>query len=352
MSGASELHRPTWAEVDTSAFSRNIDAVLRLLPSRSRLIAVLKANAYGHGAIELARLCDPQRVAMIAVALLEEAIALRRAGITLPILVFGPLDELGVITAIDNDITPGVPGLEELEIACAVARDRDVHIHLKLDSGMGRMGVVESELRRARELIDATPRLHVDAIYTHFANADEDETFTHEQVWRFDEMRRVIDAPLHHLANSAATLRGIVREGEFVRCGIALFTIEPVLRWRTEIMRLKILPKNHAIGYGTTFHTSRESRIATIPVGYADGYSRKLSNNAEVMLRGVRAPVVGRVSMDLVTIDVTDIPNAQLGDEVILLGDGIKADELASRTDTISYEVLCRISPRVPRIYR
>ena len=165
-------------------------------------------------------------------------------------------------------------------------------------------------------------------------------------------MRRVIDAPLHHLANSAATLRGIVREGEYVRCGIALFTIEPVLRWRTEIMRLKILPKNHAIGYGTTFHTSRESRIATIPVGYADGYSRKLSNNADVMLRGVRAPVVGRVSMDLVTIDVTDIPNAQLGDEVILLGDGIKADELASRTDTISYEVLCRISPRVPRIYR
>jgi alanine racemase len=171
-----------------------------------------------------------------------------------------------------------------------------------------------------------------------------------------------IDAPLHHFANSAATLRGLVRPGDFARVGIALYgperitiptgTIEPVLRWRTEIMRLKELPAGHAIGYGTTFHTTRASRIATLPVGYADGYDRLLSNNAEVSIRGQRAPVVGRVSMDLVTIDVTGIPNAAIGDEVFLLGDGITAEELAKRSQTISYEVFCRISARVPRLYR
>jgi alanine racemase len=153
----------------------------------------------------------------------------------------------------------------------------------------------------------------------------------------------------------------MVRPGDFARVGIAMYgpepitiatgTIEPALRWRTEIMRLKELPAGHAVGYGTTFHTKRPSRIATLPVGYADGYDRLLSNNAEVVVRGKRASVVGRVSMDLVTIDVTDIPNASVGDEVTLLGDGITAEELAKRSQTISYEVFCRISARVPRLY-
>jgi len=171
-----------------------------------------------------------------------------------------------------------------------------------------------------------------------------------------------IDAPQHHFANSAATLRGLVRPGDFARVGLALYgpsrietsagVIEPLMRWRTEIMRLKELPAGHAIGYGTTFHTKRPSRIATLPVGYADGYSRLQSNNGEVLVRGQRAPVVGRVSMDLVTIDVTGVPNAAPGDEVVLLGDGITAEELGARSQTISYEVFCRVSARVPRVYR
>jgi len=350
MSGAAERFRPTWAEVDTSVFSRNIDAIIGRLPERARLIAVLKANAYGHGAVELARVCDPQRVAMIAVALLEEALQLRRAGITLPIIIFGPVDEPGIVAAIENDITLGVPGPEELSAACEVAQSRDVHVHLKLDSGMGRMGVTEAELPDVVERIRATPRLHVDGIYTHFASADEDPEFTQEQIERFDRMRKTIDAPLQHFANSAATLRGLVRPGDYARVGIALY--DGVMRWRTEIVRLKSLPPGHAIGYGTTFHTSRESRIATLPVGYADGFNRLQSNNGTVVVRGQRAPIVGRVSMDLVTIDVTDIASAALGDEVVLLGDGITADEIAARTDTISYEVFCSISARVPRVYR
>jgi alanine racemase len=221
-------------------------------------------------------------------------------------------------------------------------------------------------------MIRAAPRLRIEGIYTHFANADDaGDPFTEVQTANYDRMLSLlrgsgIDAPIHHLANSAATLRGLVRPSDFARVGIALYgpqrietasgTIEPVLRWRTEIMRLKELPAGYAIGYGTTFHTARPSLIATLPFGYADGYSRLLSNNADVLVRGQRAPVVGRVSMDLVTIDVTDVEGAAAGDEVILIGaegdEIITAEELAAKSQTVSYEVLCRISARVPRVYR
>ncbi|HEX7830234.1 MAG TPA: alanine racemase [Thermoanaerobaculia bacterium] len=366
--------RPTWAEIDLRAFDANIDAIVARLDvglrGDAKLIALLKADAYGHGAVELARRCESRNVAMIGTALLEEALELRRAGIAIPILVLGPLNEAQVRIALDHDITLGVPGPEELEIVAKVAQERDVAIHLKIDSGMGRMGSVETELPRVAELLRSARRLRVDAIYTHFANAsDSADPFTDEQLARFNTLVETlreagIDAPMHHVANSAATLRGIT-PGDFVRTGIALFggepldrehvRLAPLLRWRTEIARLKELPPGHAIGYGTTFHTKRASRIATLPVGYADGYDRGLSNIGEVLVRGQRAPVVGRVSMDLVTIDVTDIAGAQLGDEVVLLGrqgnDEITAEELAAKLDTISYEVFCGIGARVPRIY-
>ncbi|HYS52992.1 MAG TPA: alanine racemase [Thermoanaerobaculia bacterium] len=352
--------RPTWAEIDREAFSRNVDAIARRLPRGSQLIAVLKADAYGHGAVEMAKLCKPDRVAMIATALLEESLELRQAGIELPLFVLGPLSASQIRIALDQRITIGIVGPEELEIVCGLARDRDVTVHLKLDTGMGRMGVTEGELARVIEMIRSTPRLRVEAVYTHFANADDpSDTLTDVQIEKFSAMSAAIRAPRHHLANSAATLRGLVEPGDFVRVGVALFGVEvvgsrldPVMRWRTEIMRLKDLPPGHGIGYGTTFHTLRPSRIATLPVGYADGYDRNLSNNAYVLVRGRRAPVVGRISMDLVTIDVTDIPEARYGDEVILMGDGISADELAKRAGTISYDVLCRISKRVPRLYK
>jgi alanine racemase len=360
--------RPTWVEIDLDRFERNVDVIARSLPDGARIVPVLKADGYGHGAVELAKRLNPDRVAMIAVALLEEALELRRAGIALPLLVLGPLSQEQIAIALDHDVTIGVVGPEELDLVCAIARQRDVAIHLKLDSGMGRMGVTIAELPRVITMIRATPRLRIDGIYTHLANADDaEDPFTETQIANYDGMlaqlrESGIEAPLHHFANSAATLRGLVRPGDYARVGIALFgprpitiasgTIEPVLRWRTEIMRLKELPAGHAVGYGTTFHTTRLSRIATLPVGYADGYDRLLSNNADVLVRGQRAPVVGRVSMDLVTIDVTDIPDAALGDEVVLLGEGITAEELARKTQTISYEVFCRISARVPRVYR
>jgi alanine racemase len=360
--------RPTYAEIDLGRFRNNIAVIARSLPAGARLVAVLKADAYGHGAVELAKQLTADTVAMIAVALLEEALELRRAAITLPLLVLGPLSLDQIRMALEHDITAGIVGPEELANVVEIARNRDVTIHLKLDSGMGRMGVVESELPEVVELIRAAPRLRIEGIYTHLANADDaNDPFTTRQISTFTRMVKAlrdsgIEAPLHHFANSAAALRGLVWPGDFARVGIALYgpqpiklaggTIEPVLRWRTEIMRLKELPAGHAIGYGTTFHTKRPSRIATLPVGYADGYDRLLSNNGEVLVRGHRVPVVGRVSMDLVTIDVTDLPDAQTGDEVVLLGDAITAEELATKTQTISYEVFCRIGARVPRVYR
>lgn len=371
MSTPLDQQRPTWAEIDLRAFDRNIDSLASRLPSGTRLIALLKADAYGHGAVELARRCRPDRVAMIGVALLEEALELRRAGITLPLLVLGALRETQVRVALEHDVTLGVPGPESLEAVAAVARERDVTIHLKLDSGMGRMGSVESELPRVVEILRSAPRLRVDALYTHFANAgDPADPLTDRQLANFDRMVETlraagIEAPRHHVSNSAGTMRGIVH-GDYVRTGIALFgaapldteptRLEPVMRWRTAIARLKELPPGHAIGYGATFHTKRPSRIATLPVGYADGYARGLSNRGEVLLRGRRVPVVGRVSMDLVTIDVTDVEDARAGDEVVLLGrqgdEEIAVEELAAKLDTISYEVFCGVSARVPRVYR
>lgn len=364
--------RPTWADIDTDAFVRNCATVAKRLPADAKLIAVMKANAYGHGAVPLAKRLMPDGAAMIAVILLEEALEIRRAGVTLPILIMGPLEPQQIAIAVDEKMTIGVPGPEELDAVAKVARDRDVHIHLKLDSGMGRMGSTVDELPRVVEILRATPRIKLDAIYTHFANSgDADDPFTGEQTKNFDalvgKLRSAgITAPRLHRANSGATMRDLVRPGEYARVGITLYggealdrsqsRLEPVMRWRTEVMRLKSLPAGHAVGYGMTFHTSRPSRVATLPVGYADGYSRSLSNRGEVVVCGRRAPVIGRVSMDLVTIDVTDIPQVKLGDEVVLIGaqgsERITAEEIAAKIGTISYEVFCSVSARVPRVYR
>ena len=364
--------RPTWADIDAAAFRRNLARIAGRLPSGSRLIAVMKANAYGHGAARLAKECSPEHVAMIAVVMLEEALELRDAGISLPILVLGPLNARQIALAADHAITVGIPGPEQLAAAAAVARDREVHVHLKIDSGMGRMGVVESELARVVELAASAPRLEIDAMYTHFADSgDPENPFTAEQNARFDTLvatlrQAGLSAPLLHRSNSAATVRGLVKPGEYVRVGLSLYgaepldigesRLDPVMRWRTEVVRLKELPPGHGVGYGLTFRTRRTSRIATLPVGYADGYNRRLSNKGDVLVRGRRAPVVGRVSMDLLTVDVTDIPDAVGGDEVVLLGrqgdDEVSAEEIAAKTGTIPWEVLCGVSARVPRVYR
>ncbi|MBI2214276.1 MAG: alanine racemase [Acidobacteria bacterium] len=370
----SEIHwRPTKVEIDIAAFLRNVETVRAMLPSGSRLIAVLKADGYGHGAIPLARACTRHHVAMIAVSLLEEAMALHEAAVDIPILVLGPLTDDQIALAAEYEIVIGVTGPEMLETVTEVAkrRRRPVRIHLKLDSGMGRMGLVESDLAPATELLAHAPFVQLDAIYSHYSTAsDPSHPHAARQVARFREMvgtlrEAGVSAPLEHMANSAATVRSLVDPGSFVRVGMLLFggesldsgksALEPVMRWTTRIARLKTLPTGSPVGYGATFVTERESRIATIPVGYADGYPFRLSGNADVLVRGQRAPIVGRVSMDLVTVDVSDVEGVALGDEVVLLGtqgdETISAEELAERSGTLAYEVLCGVGHRVPRTY-
>ncbi len=364
--------RPTFAEIDLEAFDRNLDAIAASLPAEARMIAVLKADAYGHGAVELAKRCTGKAVA-IAVALLEEASELRQTGIDLPILVLGPLTAPQFDVAFEQGVTPGIVGPEELEAFCARAKATSWkgEIHVKLDSGMGRMGFVEGDLETLARMLRELDDVSVAGIYTHFANApDPRDPFTFEQIERFGAMasrlRELgIDAPLHHLANSAAIVRGLVRPGEWVRAGIVLYgaeplegesrRLEPLMRWTTRVARLKEIAPGSSVGYGRAWFAKRPTRIATLPVGYADGYSRRLSNMADVLIGGRRAPMVGRISMDLITVDVTDLPSVEPGDDVTLMGrDGaeeISAEELAGKLGTISYEVLCDVGARVPRVY-
>lgn len=366
-----ELLRPTAATIDLALFDRNVEAVRAKLPPGARLVAVLKADAYGHGAVALARRLGADEVAMIAVALFEEAMELREAGITLPILTLGPLSTAQIVAAQQHRITIGITGPEMLAAAVEASKERPVVAHLKLDSGMNRMGSTIEDLDAVAGMIRSATRLRIDAIYTHFANAgDPNDDFTGRQLSRFHEMLARLEslgvsARIHHTSNSAATMLGIAQSGDYVRVGLSLYGAEPldtgtsrlspILRWTTRIARLKKLRPGDQVGYGTTWTAERSSILATLPVGYADGYDRLLSNRGEVLIRGRRAKVVGRVSMDLVTIDVTDVPDVSAGDEVILLGsdgdDEISAEQHAAWTNTIPYEVFCRISARVPRIY-
>ncbi len=366
------IFRRTIATIDLEAYRENIRAVQSRLPSGSRLIAVLKADGYGHGASRLARVCESENVPMIAVAILEEAIALRRDGIITPILVLGAVDAAGVALAAEHELALGTPSPETLQAVAAWTREtsHDIPVHLHLDSGMNRMGLIEADLADAITLLKENPHIVVDGIFSHYANAsDPEDPFNEVQEKRFEAMVAIlseaaISAPHHHFANSAAVMSGRVREGTWVRMGLALLggealddgesRLAPVMRWTTTIERLKNVAAGEIVGYGKAWTAPRDSRIATLPVGYADGYDRLLSNNGEVLVRGKRAPIVGRVSMDLVTVDVTELSDAAVGDEVVLLGcqgdESIRAEEIASRTGTIPYEVFTNVSKRVPRL--
>jgi alanine racemase len=370
---ASGIFRPTIAEIDLAAFDANLASVLSMLPESSSLIAVVKADAYGHGAVEIARVCEITGVSMLAVALLEEAIDLRRNGIVLPILLFGAVDEHSVDQGSEHGVTFGVPSPESLRAIDSWSRSmgRDAAIHLKIDSGMNRMGLVEQDLAEAIEILSGNSHIHLQGIYSHYANSsDPDDGFDVEQEARFSRLLQLlrshgITAPIHHFANSAALVSGRVLEGDFVRSGLSLYggepledersRLRPVMTWRTRIERLKTIEPGEIVGYGRTWAAKDRSTIATLPVGYADGYSRLFSNNGEVLVRGRRVPVVGRVSMDLVTIDVTTVPDATVGDEVVLLGTqaekSIRAEDLARRIGTIPYEIFTSVSSRVPRVY-
>jgi len=367
--------RPTRAEVNLAAIRKNLHAVQKAAAGQ-RVLAVLKADGYGHGAPAVARTLERAGVDGFAVALLEEAIELRDAGIHAPILVMGGLYGGACDEVLSHGLTPVVYDRGQLEALARAARAAGVRakVHLKIDTGMARLGVRERELPEVARALRDRPELEVEALMTHLACADAPSRESmDEQLARFDAAAEVVRAAgvsfsMRHAANSAALLRGTPALGA-VRPGLALFGISPVeggpslapvMRVRSEIACLRRLEPGESAGYGWAFTARRPTVLATVPVGYADGLPRSLSGRGAMLVRGKRAPVAGTISMDMVMLDVTDLDGASVRDEVVVLGaqqgplgrDEIRATELADLAGTIPWEILTSISRRVPRFYR
>jgi len=373
-SSLSVTGRPTAARISLQSLSHNFNEVMHRADGR-KILAVVKAQAYGHGALGVSRHLVELGADMLGVALIEEGSELRAAGIEAPILVMGAVFPEQAETIAGLGLTPVV---YDMKIARAVAeaaqkQKTKVAVHVKIDTGMGRIGIPPAA---AEDFIVDLVNLRgitVQGMMTHFADADlRDKRFASKQMDIFESLLKKLDSrgiaiPLRHAANSAAVLDYRQALFTMVRPGLMLYgynplegqaagaDLRPVLSLVTRIAFLKKVPAGLPISYGRTFVTKRESMIATIPIGYADGYSRGLSNRGEAIVRGVRVPVVGRVCMDMTMLDVTEVPAVSEGDEVVLIGsqgdERITADDIAVKTGTISYEVLCGISSRVPRVY-
>lgn len=374
------LQRPTWAQISLSALTHNYRTIKNHLTSnngQAQLMAIVKAGAYGHGTVECARALSVCGADWFGVALVEEAVELRQAGITQPIFCLGGFWRTQGELILEHDLTPALFRLDLAEELNARAREagRIVNFHLKVDTGMGRLGVPFGEVADFVRSLQSFDHIKLDGVMTHFADADSAETgYTERQISDFNEAVSVIrglgfNPTWLHLANSAGVHAYPEATGNLARAGAAMYglvrdvlsprleplPLMPVLSLHSRIVMLKTVPAGTALGYGCTFTTTRESRIATLPIGYADGFHRAHSNNGQVIIRGCFAPVVGRVSMDLTIIDVTDVTNVTLGDEVVLIGEQqglrISAEDLAAQIETISYEIVTGISSRVPRVY-
>jgi len=365
----------TWALVDLSALRHNVRVVRRIVGPGAEVAAVVKANAYGHGAPQVARAALEAGAAALVVANAQEGIELREAGVRAPILIIGaslPWDAEAIVA---HGLSACLSPPEMLEAVQAEARRqrRRARVHLMVDLGMRRDGVTWDEaLALARRLAEAT-ELELEGMASHFPTADEAEVaFCEREIEEFRKFLAEVAAlglqPRYcHLANSAGLLRLANSHFNLVRAGIMLYGMagsplleglapwRPVLTWQTRVVYVRRVPAGTAVGYGHTYVTPRATVLATLPVGYYDGYARAWSSNADALVRGRRAPVVGRVSMDYITVDVGHVPGVAVGDVATLIGrDGeacIRAEELAARRDTISYEVTCAIGRRVRRLY-
>lgn len=363
---------PTHVEIDLPALRHNFQALRKRVGERAKLLAVVKSNAYGHGAVPVARLLQLQGADNFGVGTVDEGILLREAGIKKPILVMLGLIEGKYAELVRYQLTPVVYELREalaLQKFLELRREK-LEVHIKVDTGMTRLGVLLDEAPRFFDELKRLENLRPTGLMTHLADAD-DQDFTVRQGNAFERCRAQFQnrfAPaVCHVANSLASVDRRFTEYDLVRLGIVLYgaypvprqkkmvELEPVMRWKSRIISIKKVPKGTAISYGRTFIADRASKIGVIPVGYADGYHRRLSNRASVLVRGVRVPIVGTICMDTLMVDLSKIPAAQLGDEVVLLGkqgrETITAEELGKLAETISYEIFCHVSERVPRSY-
>lgn len=369
------LTRPTVAKTDLDALAFNLNSARQFLGRETDVLAVVKANAYGHGAVECSRRLKAEGVKILAVAILEEAVELRRAGIEGEILILGGIWPEQAAAAIDNELTPVVCRIDSAEALDSLAASRNIRqkLHIKVDTGMGRIGVPYSEAGEFAAAIARLKNLEVEGLMTHFASADDlsQSDYTNFQIDRFGAAVELfanagIRPAILDLANSPASVAFPRSRVGLVRLGGILYGLggdilpdvpQPELRRvmsvTSEVGFLKKVSAGDSLGYGRTFVAERKSVIATVPIGYADGYPRALSNKGEMIVLGKKAPVVGRVSMDWTILDVTDIPNVEVGTKVTVIGsDGretILAEDLAAATGTISYEITCGFGSRVAR---
>ncbi len=375
-----KLLRPTWVEISLSKLRGNFQRV-RELAGKRKVMAVIKADAYGHGAVPVARCLAECRVDWFGVATVEEALELRAAGIPQPVLLLGGLYMSDPAHLIEYRLTPSISSTPRLDTyaECARRYGRPIEFHLKVDTGLGRLGLpldrVTAFVNHYREL----EGLHMKGLFTHLASAEDlVASQTDEQGERFAavlaQLRGLqVEPEWIHVSNSAALMTGRKFPENLVRVGALLYgyclplivppgqelpkvpKLEPVLTFKSRIVYMKDVASGTPLGYGAAFHTRRPSRIATVPVGYADGLNHALSNRGYAIVRGRRARIVGSISMDLSLLDVTDIPGTNIGDEIILIGqadhNAITAVEIAQLLDTVPYEILCSIGKRVPRIY-
>ena len=367
---------PTCATIDLTALAYNLSQFRRSLVPGCHILAVVKANAYGHGAVETTQALIRHGIARVAVVSLDEGLALRRAGINAPIIVLGPLFQEQIPDLLAQQLTPV---LSDRSVLPALGRATALlptpyPIHVKVDTGMGRLGLDEEELVSLIESNGLPPSLQLEGLMTHLADTDGDRTdYTEEQLIRFNRTLKRVTArglriPLIHATNSGGALRFPRAQFTMVRPGIMLYgyhtlpksvpvpDLRPVLSLRTCVAQLRTVAAGGSVSYNRTFVAKQPTRVAILPIGYADGFNRRLSNRGYVLIQGQRAPVVGTVCMDMVMVDVTAIPGVMAGDDVVVIGrqgqEEVTATDIAAWTDTIPYEVLCSIGPRVPRLYQ
>jgi len=365
----------TWAEIDLDAIEANLRAIRRQVGERVEIFAVIKANAYGHGAVQVARTLLQAGANRIAVHRAIEGVELRQAGISAPVLIMGYTPPAAAELVARWQLTPSLitPEFARALSGRAEALGVEVPVHVKVDSGMSRFGLLPAEVSEFVSLLQTLPGLRLEGVYTHFATADwSDISHTRQQLQTFQEVLGSLrqagaSVPLAHAANSAAILRLPETHLDAVRPGIALYGLAPSDQWtpgfplhpalslKSRVSRVRDLPAGAGISYGRTYITSRPVRAALVPVGYGDGYHRVLSNQGAVLVRGRRAPILGRVCMDQFVVDVSAIPEVCQDDEVVLVGRqgeaAITADEVAGLIGSINYEVTTALLPRVVRVY-
>ncbi len=365
----------TWAEVDLDAIAANVRSFCRFVGPHVQVIAVVKANAYGHGAVPVAQAALRGGATRLAVHRLLEGVELRQAGVQAPILVMGYIPPDGADEVVRWGLTPTVTTTEFAQAlsARAVAAEVTVPVHVKVDTGMGRFGLMPEEALPFIQALVSLPAIRLEGLFTHFCTADSaDPSYMRIQFRRFMDVLEGLNGagiavPLRHTCNSAATMRFPEAHLDAVRPGIAIYGLDPSSEWppifplrpamtlKSRVVRVRTVPAGWGIGYGRTYVPNRPTRVALLPVGYGDGYHRILSNRGAVLLHGQPAPILGRVSMDQIVVDVSHIPQVQEGDVAVIFGHQgeaeLRAEEVAAWAETINYEVTTSILPRVVRIY-